>query len=167
VIAAVAATACLAVAASTVPPPVTPTGFDLGRVELTDAAGTVRSLPVWVADTDAELQRGLMGVTDLGTADGMLFVFDATADWRFYMWQTVMPLSIAWFTEDGTFVGAAEMVPCTSEAESGCDRYSPGTPYRYAVELPSGGAERLALGAGDRMTLLGPSWWQASVLAPG
>ena len=119
VIAAVAAaTALLAVAASTAPPPVTPTGFDLGRIELTDAAGAVRILPVWIADTDAELQRGLMGVTELGRADGMLFVFDATADWRFYMWQTLIPLSIAWFAEDGTFVGAAEMVPCTSDDES-------------------------------------------------
>jgi hypothetical protein len=168
VIAAVAAaTALLAVTASTAPAPVTPMGFDLGRIELTDAAGAVRTLPVWVADTDAELQRGLMGVTELGSADGMLFVFDATADWRFYMWQTLIPLSITWFAEDGTFVGAAEMVPCTSDDESGCDRYSPGTPYRFAVELPSGGAVRLALTAGDRLTVLGPSWWQAAALAPG
>ena len=163
--AAAAAAAFLAVASSSVPPPVTPTGYDLGRIELTDTGGAVRSLPVWIADTDAELQRGLMGVTNFGSADGMLFVFDTTADWRFYMWQTLIPLSIAWFAEDGTFVGAAEMVPCTSDDESGCDRYSPGTPYRFAVELPSGGAGQLALAAGDRMTVLGPSWWQAAVLA--
>ena len=162
-----AATALLAVVASTAPAPVTPTGFDLGRIELTDPAGAVRTLPVWVADTDAELQRGLMGVTELGSADGMLFVFDATADWRFYMWQTLIPLSIAWFAEDGTFVGAAEMIPCTSDDESGCDRYSPGTPYRFALELPSGGAAQFALTAEDRMTVLGPSWWQETTLAAG
>ncbi len=166
-VAAATAFVSLAVVPCTTPPPVTPTGFDLGRIELTDAAGAVRILPVWVADTDAELQRGLMGVTDLGAADGMLFVFDATADWRFYMWQTVIPLSIAWFAEDGTFVGSAEMVPCTSDDESGCERYSPGSPYRFAVELPSAGAARLGLTAGDRMTVLGPSWWQATALAPG
>ena len=158
---------CLALAASTVPPPVTPTGFDLGRIELADAAGAVRTLPVWVADTDAELQRGLMGVTELGTRRRDVFVFDATADWHFYMWQTLIPLSIAWFAEDGTFVGAAEMIPCTSDDESGCDRYSPGTPYRFAVELPSGGAALLALTAEDRMTVLGPSWWQEAALAAG
>jgi len=164
VIGALAAATALLGLATTVPPPVTPTGFDLGRIELTAATGAVRTLPVWIADTDAELQRGLMNVTDLGPADGMLFVFDATADWRFYMWQTVMPLSVAWFAEDGTFVGAADMLPCTSDDESGCARYSPGTPYRFAVELPAGGAARLALDEGDRMTVLDPSWWQRTVL---
>ena len=38
--------------------PVAPSGFDLGRIELADAAGAVSHPAVWVADTDAELQRG-------------------------------------------------------------------------------------------------------------
>ena len=53
-----------------------------------------------------------MEVTDLGDAEGMLFVFDDEAVHRFYMWQTPMPLDIAFFAADGTFVGTAAMEPC-------------------------------------------------------
>ena len=66
-----------------------------------------------------------MGVTDLGDADGMLFVFDAEGVHRFYMWQTPMPLDIAFFAADGTFVGSAEMEPCLEPTAAACERYAP------------------------------------------
>ncbi len=59
-----------------------------------------------------ERGRGLMGVTDLGDAAGMVFEFDEPIVGSFYMFQTPTPLSIAWFAPGGDHVGSADMAPC-------------------------------------------------------
>ncbi len=152
--------AALAAAVTTSAAPVTPDGFDLARVAITDADGSVTTIAMWIAATPDQRGRGLMGATELGAADGMLFVFDTEAEWRFYMWHTVMPLSIAYFDAGGAFVGSDEMAPCTASSGAACERYSPDAPYRYAIELPAGDVARLGIGTGDRIEVLPASWWQ-------
>ncbi len=41
----------------------------------------------------------------------MLFEFDSEGAYRFYMWQTPMPLDIYFFDAGGGFVGMSEMDP--------------------------------------------------------
>ena len=55
---------------------------------------------LWLADVADERARGLMGVTDLGEAVGMAFVFEAPGEGAFVMIGTPTPLSIAWFDAD-------------------------------------------------------------------
>ena len=93
-----------------------------------------------------------MRVTDLGAAVGMLFVFDAEGLPRFYMWQTPMPLDIAFFAADGTFVDSASMEPCLQPPSDACTRYASDEPYLLALELPSGGLTELDLAAGASLT---------------
>jgi uncharacterized membrane protein (UPF0127 family) len=104
---------------------VVPVGFDVAEVTITTAGGTDQIVSVWIADSTAERARGLMEVTDLGGADGMLFVFDDEGVHRFYMWQTPMPLDIAFFAADGTFVDSAVMEPCLEPSAADCARYAP------------------------------------------
>ena len=74
-----------------------------------------------------------MGVTDLGAAVGMLFVFDAEGLPQFYMWHTPMPLDIAFFAADGTFVDSAcPMEPCLQPPSDACTRYASAEPYVLA-----------------------------------
>jgi uncharacterized membrane protein (UPF0127 family) len=129
-----------------------PVGFELEDVALTGADGAHHDVAVWVADTVEERGRGLMGVTDLGAAVGMLFVFDAEGLARFYMWQTPMPLDIAFFAADGTFVDSASMEPCLSPPSDACTRYASAEPYLLALELPSGGLAEFDLAAGASLT---------------
>lgn len=93
---------------------------------------------VWlvaVAETAELRARGLMGVTDLGALDGMLFAWDADATSGFWMKDTLIPLDVAFFEEEGTLVEVLSMVPC----EAGpCPTYRPSAPYRYALEAPAG-----------------------------
>jgi uncharacterized protein len=152
------AAALLAAASANVPDQ--PDGFGSGRIAITEDDGDVAVLPVWIADTTAERGRGLMGVTDLGAADGMLFVFDRDADWHFYMWRTIIPLTIVYFDADGSYAGHDEMEPCHAATADRCRRYSPGVAFRYALELPAGVAGRLGIGAGDHLALVPPSWWE-------
>jgi uncharacterized membrane protein (UPF0127 family) len=131
---------------------VTPAGFELEDVMITSGDGTTHRLTVWVADTVEERGRGLTEVTDLGDGEGMLFVFDDESKPGFFMWQTPMPLDIAYFDSDGSFVDSASMVPCLDPPRSDCERYPPSTPALLAVELPAGSLDELGIGPGSTLT---------------
>ena len=130
-----------------------PEGFDLAPVEITLADGEVCALCLWVAATAVQRQRGLMGVTDLGPADGMVFVYDGPASGQFWMRGTPMPLSIAFFADDGSFVSAADMEPCLTGPPEDCPRYSAAGPYVSAIEVPQGRLAELGIGPGSRLAL--------------
>jgi len=109
-----------------------------------------RELVVAVAESPSQRSQGLMGVTDLGSLDGMLFVFPVDSDGGFWMKDTLIPLDIVFFSADGGFVDSLTMAPCT---EDPCPTYRPGGSYRYALEAPAGDlvfvtpTSRLELGA--------------------
>jgi uncharacterized protein len=134
---------------------VEPEGFTTVQARVTAADGEVCEVCLWLADSDAERGRGLMGVTDLGAAAGMVFVFDEPTSGPFYMFQTPTPLSIAWFGENGGWVGAADMEPCLDETPDRCALYSPGgASYRMGIEVFAGGLEPLLLVDGSVVELL-------------
>ncbi len=133
------------------PGAVVPVGFDLDEVTITTAGGADLPVQAWIADSTEERARGLMEVTDLGGADGMLFVFDDAAVRRFYMWQTPMPLEIAFFAADGTFVDSAAMEPCLEPSAGECARYAPDEPFQFALEVPAGVLDDLGIGPGSRL----------------
>lgn len=110
-----------------------PTGLDGFDTTTINVGG--RSMIVAVADTPTERSRGLMGVTDMGGLDGMLFVFESENVGGFWMKDTLIPLDIAFFAADGVFVDRFTMEPCT---EDPCPSYNPAAAYRYAVEAPAG-----------------------------
>jgi uncharacterized protein len=131
---------------------VAPVGFELDDVTLTTPDGSEVSLRVWVADSSEERARGLMGVTDLGDAAGMLFEFEEEAHHRFFMWQTPLPLDIAFFAAAGTFVGSAAMEPCLQPSANTCDRYAPDEQFLLALELPAGQLDALGVEPGTTLT---------------
>ena len=82
-----------------------------------------RELIVAVAEFPNQRSQGLMGVTDLGVLDGMLFVFQVDSDGGFWIKNTLIPLDIVFFTAEGGFVDSLTMAPCT---EDPCPTYRPG-----------------------------------------
>ena len=105
-------------------------GFAVESVRLDGVAYSVA-----VADTGELRRQGLMGVTDLGSLDGMLFVFGSDTTGGFWMKDTLIPLDIAFFAADGSFVDGFVMEPCTTPS---CPTYRPSGAYRYALEVPAG-----------------------------
>lgn len=132
---------------------VQPAGFELTPVLVTNADGSVCELCLWEATAREQRRRGLMGVTDLGPADGMVFVYDEPSSSAFWMRDTPMPLSIAWFDAAGAFVSAADMEPCLDGPDSECARYPPAAPFTVAVELPAGQVAALGIGPGSVLEL--------------
>ena len=108
-----------------------------------------RDLTVAVADTPQARRRGLMGITDLGGLDGMLFVFDNDIEAGFWMKDTLIPLDIAFFDVEGLAVDRLSMEPCTANP---CPTYNAAGPYRFAVEAPAG--DLSFVGEGSVLVLL-------------
>lgn len=107
-----------------------------------------------LAQTTEQHGKGLMHVTDLGGYDGMLFAFPEDTTSSFYMKNTPMPLSIAWFDSGGRFVSSTDMEPCLDRPE--CPLYNAEGKYRYALEVPRGGLPALGIGPGAVISVGGP-----------
>lgn len=107
-----------------------------------------------LASTEAQQERGLMGRTDIGGYDGMIFKFATDTNVSFYMKDTPLPLSIAWFDADGGFVSTTDMPPCIDRPT--CPTYAAARPYRLALEVPQGALPRLGIGPGSRLVTGGP-----------
>ncbi len=128
-----------------------PEGFHAVTLIVTRPDGTVEHPCVWLADTPALRNRGLTGVSDpnLGGKAGMAFRFGSDTTATFWMRDTILPLSIAWFAADGAFVSSASMEPCPADSET-CPTYGPTGPYRVALETAQGRLPDLGLVPGSR-----------------
>jgi uncharacterized membrane protein (UPF0127 family) len=115
-----------------------------------DHSGEQSRLAVRVADTDAERATGLMGVTSLPADQGMAFAFDAPTQARFWMKDTLIPLSIAFIDERGRVVTIDDMEPCHADP---CPTYAATSGYTLAVEANRGWFSRAGVVVGDRASL--------------
>jgi uncharacterized membrane protein (UPF0127 family) len=123
------------------------------RIEGSSAqAGAARC--ALLAETAAQQERGLMERRDLGGYDGMLFKFTPDHTGEFYMRNTPLPLSIAFFDASGQFVSATDMAPCIDMPA--CPTYGAARPYQWALEVPQGTLLRLGIGPGSRLVAGGP-----------
>jgi len=121
----------------------------LATLTFTSSGRTVE-LRVEVADDPTERSRGLMGREGLPENRGMTFLFEAETTSGFWMKDTLIPLSIAFWDRDGRIVQILDMRPCASDP---CPTYRPGVPYVGAVEVNRGWFERNRVAIGDRVEL--------------
>lgn len=106
----------------------------------------MQNITAEVALTDRERAIGLMHRTQMGTHEGMLFVFERPGIQCFWMKNTLIPLSIAFIDDDGTIVNTAEMKPQTLESHCS-DR-----PVRHVLEMNAGWFKKRALGSGSKLS---------------
>ena len=123
------------------------------RIEGGSASATAARCAL-LAETAAQQGRGLMERRDLGGYDGMLFKFTPNYTGEFYMLNTPLPLSIAFFDASGLFVSTTDMAPCINMTT--CPTYGAARPYQWALEVPQGALPRLAIGPGTRLVAGGP-----------
>jgi uncharacterized protein len=113
---------------------------------VTASDGTVCELCLGVAANGDERALGLMYVTDLGGPDGMVFHYDSPTTGAFWMKDTVMPLSIAFFDQRGGYLDAFDMQPCTADP---CPTYPTPTDFVDAIEVPQGMLDELGMAPGS------------------
>lgn len=103
-----------------------------------------------VADTPERTQLGLMHRTELADDAGMVFLFFQDTASGFWMKNTLIPLSIAFFDERGEIVAILDMEPCE---EDPCPIYDPGATYRGALEVNQGAFDEWGVEIGDIVRL--------------
>ena len=87
---------------------------------------------------------GLMFRRSLAPDSGMLFVFDAPEFQRFWMKNTLIPLSIAYITRDSLISDILEMAPLDTTTP-----YVSSKAVLYALEMNSGWFQIHGIGPGD------------------
>ena len=123
--------------------------FARARVVIETDTRAVR-VPVEVAENDEQRQFGLMFRQALPPNAGMVFVFEGDTTGGFWMKNTLIPLSIAFFGGRGQILAILDMEPCRSNP---CPLYDPGVAYRGALEVNKGAFERWGVEKGDRIRL--------------
>jgi len=108
-----------------------------------------------VAGTSEQRQVGLMGRKDLPTQQGMLFQYDKEREPKngFWMYQTLIPLDIAFLDQNGTIRNIRAMVPCSGSQGRNCPVYPAGVHYWSAVEMNAGFYLAHGIEVGDRLVL--------------
>lgn len=131
----------------------TPSGFGQVEVQVRTDDGATRSFCAWLAADDAARARGLQGVTSMGECPGMAFLYDEPVEHRFWMRDTLIPLTITFWDAQGRLISASDMEPCPPAAPE-CPLTAASGPYRLAIEVPRGDAARLGLVPGSAVTLI-------------
>ena len=99
-----------------------------------------------VADNPEKRARGLMERTELADDAGMVFLFFEDSSGGFWMKNTLIPLSIAFFDQSGEILAILDMEPCEADP---CEVYDPGVTYRGALEVNQGAFEEWGVEEGD------------------
>jgi uncharacterized membrane protein (UPF0127 family) len=128
-------------------------GFDQIAFTVRASGGAVSRHCGLLALTTAQQDTGLMNRSDLAGYDGMVFQFLDPTTVQFYMKDTLIALSIAWFDTAGRFVSATDMPPCGSAAI--CPLYAAKAPYVLALEVPQGGLGQVGVGPGSSLSVGG------------
>jgi len=98
-----------------------------------------------VASTPDQRATGLMFRQEMPQGEGMLFVFEEATPQCFWMKNTLLPLTAAFITDDGTIVNLANMKPQTT------DSHCSAKPVRYVLEMNLGWFEKKGLKAGSKL----------------
>lgn len=127
-----------------IPVPVVPAETDVRVIGL---AG--QDIRVTVVSTPEARAKGLGGRSGLAADEGMLFVFETDAKYRFWMKDMLFSIDMLWLSETGEVVDMRESVSPATYPEV----FTPNAPARYVLELPAGFAEAYSVKVGDIVRL--------------
>jgi hypothetical protein len=122
------------------------THFPRTTLEITAQAQRNR-FAVWIADTPARQQQGLMFVRELPRAQGMLFPEPSPQVANFWMKNTYIPLDMVFIDAGGRIAKIiANAHPFSLHV------LSSDVPVIAVLEIRGGEAQELRLGVGDRVS---------------
>lgn len=123
--------------------------MDLATTSIETEDGSVIQLATYVADEPYERQAGFRGFpSELSTGfPGILFIFDEEVETNFTMQTVAIDLDIVFFNGDGEWAGSTTM------SAQDTALYTSGSPFQYALELPSGTLEELGITSSATLVL--------------
>lgn len=109
------------------------------------------TLNVEIADTPESREVGLMNRPSLPDDAGMLFVFETTSIWAFWMKNTLIPLSVAFIDDQWKIVDILDMRVGPNPETGRLDIYEAAKPSRYALEVNQGLFARRGISVGAKV----------------
>lgn len=104
-------------------------------LEILNSEGKKIVVSLEIADTQILRQQGLSNRKSLGDYQGMLFIFDSSDIYPFWMKDMYLPLDIIYISESFYIVDILkEVAPCSST----CNNFVPESEFRYVLEVKSG-----------------------------
>lgn len=107
-----------------------------------------------VAATDGSRARGLMMRESLAEHQGMWFRYNDVRPGSngFWMYNTWIPLDIAYLDSQQRIVKIMQMQPCDSIDPNRCPVYAPNVPYQHALEMNLGYFSKYNIAVGAQIT---------------
>ena len=116
--------------------------LSLPRVKL--SAG-LHQIDAQVAQHNEQRSTGLMFRKEMPQHEGMLFIFEGPSRQCFWMKNTLLPLTAAFVSDDGTIVNLEDMKPQTLDSHCSLK------PVRYVLEMNQGWFAKKGIKAGTRL----------------
>src|SRR5450759_1598723 len=116
--------------------------MELPRTKL--SAG-IHLIDTQLATNPEQRETGLMFRKEMPASEGMLFVFEQPAQQCFWMKNTLLPLTAAFVTDDGSIVTLADMQPQTT------DSHCSAQPVRYVLEMNQGWFRKKGIKTGSKL----------------
>ncbi|MEI8155916.1 MAG: DUF192 domain-containing protein [Burkholderiales bacterium] len=92
----------------------------------------IHQIDTQLAITSEQREIGLMFRKEMPQHEGMFFIFENPSRLCFWMKNTLIPLTAAFITDDGTIVNLENMKPQTTESHCATK------PVRYVLEMNQG-----------------------------
>ena len=106
----------------------------------------IYNIQAQLAQTADQRTIGLMFRSSMATNEGMLFRFEEAGMQCFWMKNTLLPLSAAFISDNGTIVNIEDMKPQT--LDSHCSKQ----PVRFVLEMNQGWFAKRGIKAGTKLS---------------
>ncbi len=116
------------------------------RLPTVDLRAGMHTIKAELAVTPEQQMTGMMFRKEMNGNEGMLFVADEKSARCFWMRNTLIPLTIAFISDDGTIVNLADMQPL--DERSHCAK----APVRFALEMRQGWFDKRGIKAGAKLS---------------
>ena len=104
-------------------------------------------LSVDIADTDCKLVLGLSGKKSLSEDAGMIFVFQKSGNYSFWMKDMNFPLDILWINDKFVVTGIGKNLATSTYPEIFGENYS----TKYVLEISAGNSIKNNIKVGDKI----------------
>lgn len=110
---------------------------------------TVQDFEFEIVASPEALAQGLSGRAEVPSGYGMLFVFDASKSYGFWMKDMLVSIDIIWLADDGTVIGIEENVSPSTYPKA----FEPPRPVRLVLETRAGEARAQGWSVGTKIPL--------------
>ncbi|WP_374658261.1 DUF192 domain-containing protein [Inhella sp.] len=117
------------------------------RLPTVELRAGMHRIQAQLARTEQQRAIGLMHVKEMPQHEGMLFVFEQPGTQCFWMRNTLIPLSIAFLTDEGEIVNVEEM-----QALDDRSNHCSAKPVRFALEMNATWFAKRGLKPGSKLS---------------